>query len=60
MTESKSRSSAGGGAVYGLGVLGAWVYFWQQADGFWWYVLAIVEGVLWPAFVVYRALGALA
>ena len=30
-----SGAAAGGGALYGLGIFGAWVYFWQQADGFW-------------------------
>src|SRR5262249_24999016 len=35
---SKSRSAVrcgGGGAVYGLGLIGAVVYYWQHAHGFW-------------------------
>ena len=36
-----------------LGIFGAWVYFWQQADGFWEYALAILQGLLWPAWMVY-------
>jgi hypothetical protein len=28
-------AAAGGGAIYGLGIFGALVYFWQQADGLW-------------------------
>ena len=35
---SKTRSAArcgGGGAVYGLGLIGAVVYYWQHAHGFW-------------------------
>ena len=36
-------AAAGGGAIYGLGIFGAWVYFWQQADGFWEHILAILE-----------------
>ncbi|MFD7023780.1 hypothetical protein [Promicromonospora sukumoe] len=51
--------AAGGGAIYGLGVIGAWVYFWQQADAFWEYVWAIVQGLFWPAFMVYEAFQAL-
>jgi hypothetical protein len=47
-------AAAGGGAIYGLGVFGAWVYFWQQADAFWEYVWAIVQGIFWPAFMVYE------
>ena len=54
-----SVAAAGGGAIYGLGIFGAWVYFWQQAGGFWEYVLAIVEGLVWPAFMVYYGLAAL-
>lgn len=45
---------AGGGALYGLGIFGAWVYFWQQADSFWEYVGAILQGFVWPAFMVYE------
>lgn len=44
-----------GNALYGLGVLGAWVYFWQQAQGFWEHLLAIGEGIFWPALMVYDA-----
>ena len=51
-----SGAAAGGGAVYGLGMIGAWVYFWQAADGFWWHVLALLEGLVWPALLVHDAL----
>lgn len=57
-----SRNNAGaasGGAIYGLGIFGALVFFWQQADAFWEYVLAILQGVLWPAFMVYEVFAAL-
>lgn len=50
-----SGAAAGGGALYGLGIFGAWVYFWQQANGFWEYVLAILQGLVWPAIMVYDA-----
>jgi hypothetical protein len=62
---SSERSAARGstapapGALYALGVLGAWVWFWQQADGFWGHVWSVIQGVLWPAFMVYRAFHAL-
>jgi hypothetical protein len=56
---SKGGGAGPSGALYGLGVFGAWVYFWQQADGFWWHVLAILEGFVWPAFMVFWGLGAL-
>jgi hypothetical protein len=52
-------AAAGGGAIYGLGIFGALVFFWQQADGFWEYVLAVLQGLFWPAFMVYDAFSAL-
>ncbi len=55
-----SAGAAGGGILYSLGVFGAWVWFFQQADGFWAYVLAAVQGVFWPAFMVYEVFRALA
>jgi len=52
--------AAGGGAIYGLGMFGAWVWFCQQAEGFWAYVLAVFQGIFWPAFMVYEAFQSLA
>jgi hypothetical protein len=48
-----------GSAIYGLGLFGAWV-FWQQADTFWEYLLAVLQGIVWPAFLVYEVFSALA
>ncbi len=60
MSDRNTGAAAGGGAIYGLGIFGALVYYWQQADGFWEYVGAIFQGIFWPAFLVYEAFGALA
>jgi hypothetical protein len=59
MSDNNGAAAAGGGAIYGLGMFGAWAWFWQQADGFWEYLLAILQGVFWPAFMVYEAFQAL-
>ena len=56
---SSSRSAASGGAIYGLGIFGAVVYFWQQADSFWDYVGSIFQALFWPAFMVYEVFSAL-
>jgi hypothetical protein len=55
-----SAAAAGGGnAVYGLGLIGALVYYIQAADGFWEGVLGVLQALVWPAFLVYEAFSAL-
>jgi len=44
------------GAVYGLGMIGAWVYYISHATTFWVGVLGIFKGIFWPAMLVYEAL----
>lgn len=60
MTKSAATACAPSSVIYALGVLGAWVWFWQQSEGFWEHAWAIVEGFLWPAYMVYQAFAALA
>ena len=48
--------SGGGNAVYGLGLIGALVYYVGHAHGFWGVVLGILKAVVWPAFVIYDLL----
>jgi hypothetical protein len=57
---SMNRSAGGGNAVYGLGLIGALVYYIGHADGFWVGVLGVLKAIIWPAFVVYELLGHLA
>ncbi len=45
-----------GQAVYGLGVIGAAVYYISAATGFWMGVLGILKSLVWPAFLVYELL----
>lgn len=44
------------GAVYGLGLIGACVYYIGQAPTFWMGVLGFLKAVVWPAMIVYEAL----
>lgn len=44
------------GAVYGLGFIGAAIYFISQASTFWEGVLGFLKALVWPAFLVYEAL----
>jgi hypothetical protein len=59
MSSSKAGAAAGGGAIYGLGIFGAWVYFWQQAGSFWEHLGAIFQGIFWPAFMIFDVFEAL-
>jgi hypothetical protein len=44
------------GAVYGLGMIGAWIYFISHATTFWVGVLGFLKGIIWPVLLVYEAL----
>ena len=55
----KNTGAAYGGAIYCLGIFGAWVYFWILADTFWQHLLAIFQGIFWPAYMVYDVFAAL-
>ncbi len=45
-----------GALVYGLGFIGAAVYFISQATTFWMGVLGFLKAIVWPAFLVYDLL----
>lgn len=45
-----------GGAIYGLGFIGAAVYYISTATGFWNGVLGFLKAIVWPAFLVYGLL----
>ncbi len=59
MGNNNAGATASGGAIYGLGIFGAWVYFWIQADSFWEYIFVFFQGLLWPAFMIYDVFEAL-
>lgn len=52
----KMKYHAGSGAIYGLGILGALVYFIQHSssilDGF----IGVIFAIFWPGVVVYKVL----
>lgn len=54
------QKSAPAGAVYGLGFIGAAIYYISTAAGFWMGVLGFLKAIVWPAFLVYEALKQLA
>lgn len=45
-----------GSAVYGLGFIGAAVYYISISTGFWMGVLGFLKAMIWPALLVYEIL----
>lgn len=45
----------GASAVYGLGLIGAAIYFISHSETFWMGVLGFLKALVWPAFLVYQA-----
>ncbi len=56
----ETHGSGSASAVYGLGFIGALVYYISTAGSFWMGALGILKAIVWPAFLVYEALKALA
>jgi hypothetical protein len=54
-----AQNNASSGAIYGLGLIGAAVWFISSATGFWMGVLGFLKALVWPAFLVYEAFKAL-
>ncbi len=45
-----------GGAFYGLGFLGAAIYYISVSVGFWGGVLGFLKAIIWPVFLVFELL----
>lgn len=59
MAEKKWASTSynsSSGAVYGLGLIGAAIYYIQTASSFWDGALGLLKALVWPAMLVYQAL----
>lgn len=58
MTDQKNRNSshASNAAVYGLGFIGAAIYYISMATSFWIGVLGFLKAIVWPIFLVYGVL----
>lgn len=50
------RHNPGAGAVYGLGLIGAAVYYIQHATTFLEGVIGFLKALVWPAMLVYKLL----
>lgn len=54
------ENASASNAVYGLGFIGAVIYFISTATGFWMGVLGFLKAIIWPVFLVYEAFRQLA
>ena len=50
------RQGGASEAVYGFGLIGAWIYYFTHAATFWIGVLGFLKGIVWPAMLVYEVL----
>jgi len=55
-SKSGHVGNGAGGAVYGLGFIGAAIYFIGHAATFWGGVLGFLKAIVWPVFVVIKAM----
>jgi hypothetical protein len=55
MKQKIQNGAPASSAVYGLGLIGAAIYFISTATGFWIGVLGFLKAIVWPAFLVYEA-----
>ncbi len=53
--EHKLHERGTAGAVYGLGFIGAAVFFISHAATFWMGVLGFLKAIVWPAFLVFES-----
>ena len=50
------RQAGASEAVYGFGLIGAWIYYFTHATTFLLGLLGFFKGIVWPAMLVYEAL----
>ncbi len=48
------NGNASSGAVYGLGLIGALIYYLQHATSFGAGVLGVLKAIVWPAILILR------
>jgi len=48
------RQGGGSDAVYAIGLIGAWVYYFKRATTDQERIQAFFKGLVWPAFLIYE------
>lgn len=57
--KEKFEKSSKGMAIYGMGFIGAAVYYVSTAPDVWGAIVGLVKAIFWPAFLVHGAMAAL-
>lgn len=50
------KNNASSGAIYGLGMIGAAVYYIQHASTLLNGMLGLIKAIVWPAVIMYKVL----
>lgn len=59
MRKEMHNSGPVSGAIYGLGFIGAAVYYISTATTFWIGIIGFLKAIVWPAFLVFEAMKSL-
>jgi hypothetical protein len=54
--DKKTGECGASGALYGVGFIGAVIYYISTASTFWMGVLGFLKALVWPAFLVFELL----
>ncbi len=54
--QKHQNCNSGCSGIYFLGLIGAAIYFIQQATSFWLGVIGLLKAFVWPAFLIYGLL----
>ena len=52
--KNKYGAGTSGGAVYGLGLIGALIYYIQHAANFTEGLIGFLKALVWPAFLIHK------
>lgn len=52
----KSKHAGTGNPIYGLGLIGTFVFYFQQTMSFSGFFVALFKAILWPAFMIFDLL----
>ena len=52
--KNQMQANSASGAVYGLGLIGAAIYFISHATTFWLGVVGFLKAIVWPAMLIFK------